>query len=144
MYGQSSVNSGGSTVTNATGSISYSIGKTFYRVLENASGTVTPGVQHIYKIETTQTTPKWEQAKIDIFFAFPNPTQDLLTLRFMGEILQGYVGTLFDINGRKIVEQSLSNQETIIDLSNLKPGVYILRVVQQDETISVVRVVKIQ
>jgi len=138
LQAQNSFNSGAKDTTSQMGTISYSIGQIFYQHTD----AIHQGVHQPYRIESTKITPEWEKANIEVFFAYPNPTQGILTLRFTGEILQNFALAMFDINGRKIVEQSLKNQETTIDLSNFKSGVYILRITQQNKEVSVMRIIK--
>jgi hypothetical protein len=49
--------------------------------VQSTEGSIQAGVQQPYTIEVTKTTPEWEQAKINVFFAYPNPTSGILTLQ---------------------------------------------------------------
>ena len=142
LNAQTSLNSGGTDITHKLGMVSYSIGQTFYQVSENSIGAIYQGVHHSYKIESINTTSDLNKANIDVFIAFPNPTKDFLTLQFTGGVLQDYIFILYDVTGRKIIQQTIKNKETMIELSNLKPGMYIIQIMQRNNIISVKKIIK--
>jgi len=65
------------------------------------------------------------------FSAFPNPGQGIFTLRSDSEISEELHLTITDLLGREIFKQTFSpreiNQESRIDISTEKPGMYVLR-----------------
>ena len=76
-FGQSSVNVSGGSVSNTSGSISYSIGQVAYQSVSNSSGSVSQGVQHAFEISTLSL----EENKFNFMLnAFPNPTTENLNL----------------------------------------------------------------
>ncbi len=78
VFGQTSTNASGGGTSNASGSISYSIGQVTYQSVSNTSGSVNQGVQYAYEISTLSLE---ENALNLSLMAYPNPTQDLLNLR---------------------------------------------------------------
>jgi len=76
-FGQTSVNTSGGTVSNPSGSVSYSIGQVAYESISNASGSVSQGVQQAFEIATLMLTENTFNFSLT---AFPNPTQSFLTL----------------------------------------------------------------
>ena len=76
-YGQTSEVASGGSVSNNSGSISYSIGQVAYQSTSNASGSVSQGVQHAFEISTLSL----EENKFNFMLnAFPNPTTENLNL----------------------------------------------------------------
>ncbi len=63
----------------------------------------------------------------DTVSLYPNPTSDLVNLSIDGGISQAKA-TLFSSLGQPIMSQDLSAQESIFDISNLRAGVYMLRI----------------
>ena len=61
---------------------------------------------------------EWDDMDVVIF---PNPVSSLLHIVVSGKSLQ-----VMDLLGRVLVEQEISDSETILDVSNLAPGVYLL------------------
>jgi hypothetical protein len=68
---------------------------------------------------------------------FPNPAIDNLTI----EIPQKSTIELLDIQGQTILQQTLQQGKTDIDISGLAKGIYILRLCSNDKT-AVARIVK--
>nr|WP_321228745.1 FG-GAP-like repeat-containing protein [uncultured Psychroserpens sp.] len=67
-----------------------------------------------------------ENSFVNDLVIYPNPTKDVLKISSI-ESLQDAIYTIFDINGRRIMNSKL-NQNTI-DVSTLNTGNYILRIV---------------
>ena len=68
------------------------------------------------------------------FKIYPNPVTDKIYVSGISDISNVSV---YDFNGRKILENELSNVNSGIDLSNLPFGVYLLKI--QDETFKFVK-----
>lgn len=68
------------------------------------------------------------------FKIYPNPATDKINVSGISDISNASV---YDLNGRKILETELSNVNSGIDLSNLPFGVYLLKI--QDETFKFVK-----
>ncbi len=67
-----------------------------------------------------------EDAVINIIDIYPNPTRNLLNIKLNNiEIEQA---TLFDISGKQILDLELKSKITIADISNLKSGIYLLKI----------------
>lgn len=68
------------------------------------------------------------------FDLFPNPAQDLLKIRASGSVdfadLNAYI---FNMQGQKIMQQNLNNPE--IEISKLPPGVYLVKLKQNNKDI---------
>ena len=63
----------------------------------------------------------------------PNPVQDIL--HFETQInLNGRIATVFDISGKKVLNEKLENNE--LNVSHLQTGIYILRLEQEGKTIT--------
>jgi len=56
---------------------------------------------------------------------YPNPIRDKATVVFEGTLQQPY--QLFSINGELLSQGSLKPGSNLLDISTLKPGVYILK-----------------
>ena len=69
---------------------------------------------------------------------YPNPTYSVLNL----ENINGYEkATIYDINGKLLVQKVISNDVEKIDLSNLTNGIYFLRLVNKNTDI-VTKIIK--
>ncbi len=120
-----------------------------YTSLQNNTATFTdnnllPGIEYHYFVEIKQTdgqrivtSPIWytrsasslsikevdNPLKINYFYA---PNSQLLSIS-VSEFAM-YNISICDFSGRKIIEKSLFGKDTVIDLSDLMQGVYILRI----------------
>jgi predicted extracellular nuclease len=77
--------------------------------------------------------------------AYPNPVHDQLHLRYVneGHSLENVQATVYDIMGRAMHTFTMGvNTDAVVDISNLAPGNYIVKVASQDGNYE--RVVKIQ
>ena len=63
---------------------------------------------------------------------FPNPATDLLHVQ-VNTLGQGQL-VLTDLNGRDILQRNVQNTRTILDLSNVPAGAYMLRLTQGNTT----------
>jgi len=131
IYSQSSINSGGATATNHTGSISYSIGQTFVHITENGTGAVHRGVQQ--PVRSATETNIVETLHATSLHVFPNPVTDKLHITH--EWQSGEIVELFDINGRHVFSTAVGagsarpNGNTFtIDMTPFPSGTYILRI----------------
>lgn len=63
---------------------------------------------------------------------YPNPVNDVISIRNPGNE-QGRI-VLFDILGKNILEENLSSNITLVDLSEFRSGVYIVKIETEDLT----------
>ncbi len=71
---------------------------------------------------------------------FPNPTQSMLTVEIQGNSLWKPIDlTIIDITGRPVMNKTYSR---ILDISNLSPGVYMVRVTGTDGLQLMTKVIK--
>ena len=77
--------------------------------------------------DNTLTTASAEKSDLILY---PNPTENILNLNATYN-LSDTIYSVFDINGRRIMNAKLESE--IIDVSNLAPGTYLLRLFSQDK-----------
>lgn len=72
------------------------------------------------------------------FSVFPNPTKNILNLS-NSSLIESY--SLYDINGKKIVEQTINETASSLDISYLEQGIYYLKVTieGQHKTLKVIK-----
>lgn len=75
--------------------------------------------------------------------AFPNPTNNLVTVEWKDQIFSGSL-SVFDASGREVMNKKLSAVSNYqLDLTTMAPGVYNLKLLGEDRKISIVRITKI-
>lgn len=75
--------------------------------------------------------------------AFPNPTTGMLNLHFDGEIqLEGAGYVIYDIMGKQMLSGSISNELTLLNISDLSDGIYILQAYSGNQLLGATKIVK--
>jgi len=128
IHAQEVIPATGGNATGSGGSVSYTIGQTFYSTNSGTNGSVAEGVQQPYEIY--HTPPGIKKAK-DISLsctAYPNPTMDFLTLKVENYKISKLYYQLYDLNGKLLENKKITTNETIISVSNLPSGTYLLQI----------------
>ncbi|MBP6459381.1 MAG: T9SS type A sorting domain-containing protein [Crocinitomicaceae bacterium] len=140
-YGQTSVVASGGSVSNNSGSISYSIGQVAYQSVSNSSGSVSQGVQHAFEISTLSL----EENKFNFTLnAFPNPTTENLNLRVGNYKQEKLAYKLIDLEGKVISEAPLLSEETTIDMKQLPVATYFVEVHNEEKKVQTFKIIKNQ
>lgn len=140
IYGQNNTVSCGGDISNASGSVSYTVGQVVFNHVENTSGSVREGVQQTYSADII-TGAERNEIQLSVF---PNPTNERAVLQIEPEYLGLLNYSLFNAAGQLINTQALQNTETAVSLANLANGIYILSVDNGTKTIKSFRIVKMQ
>ncbi len=74
--------------------------------------------------------------------AFPNPTTTILNLTIREAASKKLVYIIYTLDGKRIVEQKITNDLTTIPTSKLVNGAYLLQVKQNGTTIKTFRIIK--
>ena len=141
VFGQTSTNASGGGTSNASGSISYSIGQVAYQSTSNASGTVSQGVQYAYEISSLSLEANALNLSL---MAYPNPTQDLLNLRVGNYSQEKLAYKLLDLEGKVISEASMLSEETTIDMKQLPVATYFVEVNNEGKKVQTFKIIKNQ
>lgn len=141
LFAQEAITTTGGEATGTGGSASYTVGQVFYQTHAGVDGSVAEGVQQPYEISivTEVETNFVIDLKID---AYPNPTTDFLTLSIVDSDLSNMSYQLYNMQGRDIKSHEILSPETKIDLENLQPATYFVKVLQNNVEIKVFMVVK--
>ncbi len=71
----------------------------------------------------------------------PNPTTGVLRCNFSNELTNARL-QVFDVFGKLLIEQPVTENTTVLDLSNRASGVYFLRVVSDNKVVTTQKVVR--
>ena len=140
-FGQTSTNASGGGTSNASGSISYSIGQVAFQSVSNTSGSVSQGVQYAYEISTLSLEANALNLSL---MAYPNPTQDLLNLRVGNYNQEKLAYKLVDLEGKVISEASMLSEETTIDMKQLPVATYFVEVHNDAKKVQTFKIIKNQ
>jgi hypothetical protein len=130
---QEAVVTSGGNASGSNGTVSYSLGQVFYITTIGTNGnSVSEGVQQPYEIFVATSVPKAEDISLSAK-VYPNPVNDLLMLKTGDFEEEGLLYQLFDINGKMLQEKKVTNTESQIIMSGLRPSTYFLKIIQTDK-----------
>ena len=131
----------GGTVSGSNGSVSCSIGQIVYTTNSGTTGTVTQGVQQPYEIQIVTGIEEAKSVSLTCS-AYPNPVTDLLTLKLGSYNKENLSYQLYDINGKFVINDRITNDETTIPMKNNRPSVYFLKVMNANQVIKTFKITK--
>jgi len=140
-YAQSGTNASGGEGSGNGGKVSFSIGQTSYNSYKASNGSVSEGVQQPFEISVLSTQENMEGIQLAIN-AYPNPTSDHLTLSISNFDETNLSFQLFDIQGRMILNESITNSTTSISMTNLVASTYILKIFQKNKDLKTFKIIK--
>ena len=138
---QEAIVASGGDASGTGGSVSYTVGQVAYTTASGTGGSVAAGVQQPYEISVTTAIENTEDILLE-FSAYPNPTTDVLKLRTGERDFESISYRLFDMNGKLIKAGQITDPETSVDMQNLAPSVYFIKVIQNDKEIKTFKIIK--
>jgi hypothetical protein len=140
-FGQISVNTAGASVSNSSGSLSYSIGQVVYQNVANTSCSVSQGVQQIYVVSALDLEEKAFNFSLN---TYPNPTTDVINLRIGNYNHEPMSFILLDASGKLIFGGKITQQETVLDTKMLPTATYFVEVHHEGKKLQTFKVIKNQ
>lgn len=126
VQAQEAILSGGGDATGSGGTVNYSIGQVAYTTVSGANNSVAEGVQQPYEISTILGI---DQNQISLTASvYPNPTTGKLSLNVQSEDLTKFRLQLYDVQGKLLKSQELTESLTSIDLDQYPTATYILNI----------------
>jgi hypothetical protein len=90
-----------------------------------------------YYLDTILSVSDVDLSKIKLF---PNPTQDYFTVSSTTE--NDFSITIYDISGKEALSQSKFQNNSSVNIQNLKSGIYFISVLDESGNVSVKRIIK--
>jgi hypothetical protein len=138
---QNSIPATGGNATGAGGTVSYTIGQVVYTSVSGANGNVLQGVQVPYEISVITAIEKTEDIFLEMS-VYPNPANSYVTLKVAQYNTDDLKFTLYDVNGLLLQVKKVDGNETLIQLGNMLPGTYLLKVTDQNKEIKTFKIIK--
>jgi hypothetical protein len=137
---QQAIIAAGGDAIGSGGTMSYSIGQIDYITLDDAGGIATQGVQQPYEIYPLSIA---EQEDISLEYClYPNPTTASVTLVVKPTNLSDLFMRLYDLQGNLILEQRITDVNTILPLDGLSSATYSLVISTPSEELQHFRIIK--
>lgn len=141
LYAQESFSASADQVSGAGGSLSYSVGQVVYATYRDKNmGSVAQGVQQTYNI-TALLGVEIAAIKLELM-AYPNPTQDIVTIKIDNYKNESLTYQLYDLQGKLWDSQSLQGAQTQLDMKDLAGGSYLLSIQENEALIKTFRIIK--
>jgi hypothetical protein len=141
---ESTITSGGEASGDG-GTVSYTLGQVAFSTHTGTTGSVTEGVQQPYEISVVIGV---DNIGIDLkISAYPNPVTDHLILTIADDTYVGnirWIASLYDLKGSILKKQIIVSDETTIDMADLQPATYFLKVISENEEVKTFKIIKNQ
>ena len=129
----------GGDASGSGGSVAYSVGQIVYTTSTGTSGSVAQGVEQAYEISSVGIKETALNISLSIF---PNPTSDYLTLKVEDYNNEALSYSLLDEQGKLVLNEQITNQDTQVAMSNLARGAYFINVLQENKKIQTFKIIK--
>ena len=136
--GQDVVSTQGDSYTNASGSIDFTIGEVVINTVTDGTNDLTQGFHQT----------NWNFLGVEDFapnyeaIIFPNPTEDVLKIRT--STFENVTYTLYDAQGKLVMQDKLSAEQTPIQVSQLAPGSYSITLNNETQILKTFKLIKQQ
>ena len=131
--------SSGGTFNGNSISVSFTVGEPVINTLLQGNVMVTQGFHQPHLTVTALDEAKGVALNIK---AWPNPTTHFVQLEISNELTRGSSFQLFSMSGSLIQERKLDGSITEISFQNMKSATYLLRVIQNNQTLRTFKIIK--
>ena len=129
----------GGDATGTGGSVAYSVGQIVYTTSTGTTGSVAQGVEQAYEISSVGIKETALNISLSIF---PNPTSDFLTIKVEDYNNEALSYSLLDEQGKLVLNEQITNQDTQVAMSTLARGAYFINVLQENKKIQTFKIIK--
>ena len=141
LQAQNAVPATGGNASGSSGSVNYTVGQVVYNTNTGTGGSVSQGVQQPYQISVENGIEEALGISLEIMI-YPNPTIDFIKLKTENYEIKHLRYQLFDTNGSLLKDNKVEGDETSIEMNNLVPATYFLKVMDKNKTIKTFKIIK--
>lgn len=137
---QESVLTSGGNASSGSGNVSYSVGQPFYTTINGTTASLSQGVEQPFEIQTVLGADNFNiSLELSVY---PNPTTDFIYLKVKESSFESLQYQLFDLNGRIIENNKVSDFSTIIQMDKYPSAVYLLKVIDNNKEVKTFKIIK--
>jgi len=137
---QTGITTAGGNAAGIGGTVAWSTGQVVYTKYTGVNGSVAEGVQQPHEISIT---PGTQTGGFNFsLMAYPNPTNDFVTLQLKYYNNENLTWQLFDIAGRLVGSNKITGNKTTIVMSHLAAATYLLKIISDNETVQIFKIIK--
>ena len=129
----------GGDATGSGGTVAFSVGQIVYTTSTGTTGSVAQGVEQAYEISSVGIKETALNISLSVF---PNPTSDFLTLKVQDYNNETLSFDLLDEQGKLVLNEQITTQDTQVAMSTLARGTYFINVVQAIKKIQTFKIIK--
>ena len=129
----------GGDASGSGGTVAYSVGQIVYSTNTGTTGSVAQGVEQAYEISSVGIKETALNISLSVF---PNPTSDYLTLKVEDYNNEALSYSLLDEQGKLVLNEQITNQDTQVAMSTLARGSYFINIVQTNKKIQTFKIIK--
>lgn len=141
VQAQQAIPTTGGNATGSGGSMSYTIGQVAFTYQASLNGYVSQGVQQPYEISVALATEEAIGITLDCI-VYPNPTTSYVILKINNHSIENLTYYIFDINGKDITKNKITNQETVIYMENLAAATYFIKIMDNTKELKTFKIIK--
>jgi hypothetical protein len=139
VIAQQAVVSSGNYHENSAGSVSWGLGETVIQTFSTENAIITQGFQQTRLTITSVSEMPGLSFSVT---AYPNPTHNFVNLKVERENVEDIKYDIYDLNGRVVLKGIMESNPAQINFSDLRPGVYIIRLTENNKELKSFKVVK--
>ena len=139
VYAQEVVSTAGSHGETTSGSLSWTVGEPVIETITDGTNTLTQGFQQSKLTVTAINDLKVSCIELSIY---PNPTNSLLSIEVKTDKQRDLLLSLFNLNGKLILQKKMTGNKQTIKMQNYKPATYILKISEANKEIRTYQIVK--
>lgn len=141
LQAQNTISASGGNASGSDDSLSYTIGQIVYTTYTGTNGSVAQGVQQTYEISVVNGIEEAKDISLEII-VYPNPATDYVRLKIKNYDIQNLRHQLYDNNGSLLRDNKVEGSETNIVMGNLAPGIYFLKITDNNKVIKTFKIIK--
>lgn len=140
MTAQQTVNVSGGNATGTGGTSSYSVGQIAFKTQTGTNGTLSQGVMQPIEIFTLS-GEAFTNIKLEAV-VYPNPTTSNVSLKISNFSSDAFSYQIFDIQGKMLGNEAITNEETILDMNIYPAAIYILKINYNSKELKTFKIIK--
>lgn len=124
---------------NSSGSLSWTLGEVVIETLSETNFILTQGFQQSKLTVTAINDLQTSGIELSVY---PNPTNSFLLIEVKTDKQRDLLLSLFDLNGKLILQKKITGSKQTVNMQNYKPATYILKVTEGNKEIRTYQIVK--
>ena len=139
LQAQEVVTTAGNYGETTSGSLSWTVGEPVIETITDLTNTLTQGFQQSKLAVTAINDLKVSGIELSVY---PNPTNSFLSIEVKTDKQRDLLLSLFNLNGKLILQKKMTGNKQTIQMQNYKPATYILIVTEANKEVRTYQIVK--